>query len=132
MVKKIVHAVRLSPDVIAISNELLAKMPLASKSEEKHFIGLDGVKVYTTDLLPIEVEEKPLTATEWYTANGGIRNKATRAWVMTLDSETLSGTGYFFKILKRGRLILEEGKYIKQWRRTVRHSKEIRRGRDLS
>lgn len=67
------------------------------------------------------------TAKEWFEQNGGIKNKETRELVMLLDSKDLQGTGYYMKILKRGRLIIQEAPYIKEWRRLVRRSKELRR-----
>jgi hypothetical protein len=71
------------------------------------------------------------TAKEWFTANGGIKNKATRETVMMFDSKDLSGTGYYLKIIDRGRMIIQEQPYLKEFRRTVRHSKEIRRKRNV-
>lgn len=62
-------------------------------------------------------------ARDWYMANVGIKGKETRELVMLSDSEVLSGTGYYFKILSRGRVIIQPAPYIKEWRRAVRHSK---------
>lgn len=66
---------------------------------------------------------------DWFMANGGINNKATEELVLNLESKMLAGTGYEFKILRRGKLTIREAPYAKEWRRTVRHSKDVQRGR---
>lgn len=66
---------------------------------------------------------------DWFMANGGIKNRATEELVLNLESEMLTGTGYEFKILKRGKLTLREAPYAKEWRRTIRHSKDVKRNK---
>lgn len=60
------------------------------------------------------VEGKPMTARQFFMANGGIKNKQTRELVMLLDSQSLSGTGFMLKIVKRGRVILQPTPYDKR------------------
>lgn len=66
-----------------------------------------------------------ISAREWFEAYGGIKNKATREMVMNLDS-TLPA-GLIFKIGKRGRITIQQAPFAGYWRRTIRHSKDLKR-----
>ena len=79
----------------------------------------------------METEPIVTSAKEWFEANGGIKNKQTRETIMMFDSVDLKNTGYYLKIIDRGHMTLREMPYLKEWRRTVRHSKEIRRKRNV-
>lgn len=67
------------------------------------------------------------TAKDWFTAYGGIKNKATKELVMNLDSSLPAG--YCFKLDKRGRVTIHQSAFAKEWRRTIRHTKELKRKR---
>ena len=71
-----------------------------------------------------------ITAEEWFKQNGGINNKSTRELVMLLDSKTLSGTGFGFRVIDRGRIIIYQLPHAKEFRRIIRKSKEVKRKRN--
>ena len=128
MSDKLIHAVKMADGALMVSAQLMKQLKESTELATTSIGNIAGIEILVSPHLPYK--EKIWSAHDWFSRNGGIKNKSTRELVMLLDSKKLSGSGYGFKILKRGRIILTELPYAKDFRRTVRHSKEIQRKRN--